>query len=79
MRHKYKRKLLYANSEFVQGATMGMRHKARLGLRKPEYAVNQHPVSEVMPVLLKSGQSASREEAVEEMQDCRSMKQHWCH
>ncbi|KAF3570110.1 hypothetical protein F2Q69_00058925 [Brassica cretica] len=41
--------------------------------------VNQHHVSEVMPVLLKSGQSASREEAVEEMQDCRSMKQHWCH
>ncbi|KAF3521944.1 hypothetical protein F2Q69_00046036 [Brassica cretica] len=30
-----------------------------------------------MPVLLKSGQSASREEAVEEMKDCRSMKQHW--
>ncbi|KAF2568537.1 hypothetical protein F2Q68_00025240 [Brassica cretica] len=30
-----------------------------------------------MPVLLKSGQSASREEAVEEMKDCRSMKQNW--
>ncbi|KAF3493667.1 hypothetical protein DY000_02052827 [Brassica cretica] len=27
-----------------------------------------------MPVLLKSGQSASREEAIEEMKDCRSMK-----
>ncbi|KAF3576500.1 hypothetical protein DY000_02033649 [Brassica cretica] len=26
---------------------------------------------EVMPVLLKSGQSASREEAVEEMKNCR--------
>ncbi|KAF2618488.1 hypothetical protein F2Q68_00039570 [Brassica cretica] len=34
--------------------------------------VNQHPVAEVMPVLLKSSQSASREEAVEEMKDCRS-------
>ncbi|KAF3597458.1 hypothetical protein DY000_02021707 [Brassica cretica] len=33
---------------------------------------NQHPISEVMLVLLKSGQSASREEAVEEMKDCRS-------
>ncbi|KAF3574795.1 hypothetical protein F2Q69_00059724 [Brassica cretica] len=32
----------------------------------------------VMPVLPKSGQSASREEAVEEMKDCRSMLQHWC-
>ncbi|KAF3559189.1 hypothetical protein F2Q69_00015200 [Brassica cretica] len=42
------------------------------------YEVNQHPVAEVMPVLLKSGQSASREEAVEEIKDCRSMKQHWC-
>ncbi|KAF3579018.1 hypothetical protein DY000_02033066 [Brassica cretica] len=33
---------------------------------------------QVMLVLLKSDQSASREEAVEEMKDCRSMKQHWC-
>ncbi|KAF3574931.1 hypothetical protein F2Q69_00058830 [Brassica cretica] len=32
-----------------------------------------------MPVLLKSGQSASREEAIEEMKDCRSMKKHWCY
>ena len=31
-----------------------------------------------MPVLLKSGQSASQEEAVEEMKDCRSITQHWC-
>ncbi|KAF2558412.1 hypothetical protein F2Q68_00015163 [Brassica cretica] len=29
------------------------------------FKVNQHPVAEVMPVLLRSGQSASREEAVE--------------
>ncbi|KAF2585204.1 hypothetical protein F2Q70_00035845 [Brassica cretica] len=35
-------------------------------------------LSEVMPVLLKSGQSAAREEVVEEMKDTRSMKQHWC-
>ncbi|KAF2589765.1 hypothetical protein F2Q70_00038561 [Brassica cretica] len=31
-----------------------------------------------MSVLLKSGQSASREKDVEEMKDCQSMKQHWC-
>ncbi|KAF2575752.1 hypothetical protein F2Q70_00004199 [Brassica cretica] len=42
------------------------------------FKVNQHPVADVMPVLLKSGQSASREEVVEEMKNCRSMKQHWC-
>ncbi|KAF3533896.1 hypothetical protein DY000_02040941 [Brassica cretica] len=40
--------------------------------------VNQHPVEEVMPVLLKSGQSASREYAVEEMKDCQSISQLWC-
>ncbi|KAF3520635.1 hypothetical protein DY000_02059297 [Brassica cretica] len=40
--------------------------------------VNQYPVADVMPVLLKSSQSATREEAVEEMKDCRSMKKHWC-
>ncbi|KAF2531882.1 hypothetical protein F2Q70_00031793 [Brassica cretica] len=37
------------------------------------FEVNQHHVSEVMPVLLKSGQSASREKAVEEMQDLLSI------
>ncbi|KAF3595547.1 hypothetical protein DY000_02022604 [Brassica cretica] len=42
-----------------------------------QFEVNQHPVAEVMQVLLKSGQSGSREEAVEQMKDCRSMKQHW--
>ncbi|KAF3501422.1 hypothetical protein F2Q69_00043729 [Brassica cretica] len=42
------------------------------------FEVNQHHVAEVIPVLLKSGQSASREEAVEEMKDCRSISQHWC-
>ena len=31
-----------------------------------------------MTVLLRSGQSALREEAVEEMKDCRSMTQNWC-
>ena len=31
-----------------------------------------------MPVLLKSGQSASREEAVEEMKDCESTVHPWC-
>ena len=36
--------------------------------------VNQHPVAEVMPLLLKSGQSASREEAAEKRKPCRSMQ-----
>ncbi|KAF2559640.1 hypothetical protein F2Q68_00014335 [Brassica cretica] len=31
-----------------------------------------------MPVLLRSSQSASQKEAVEEMKDCRSITQHWC-
>ncbi|KAF3567398.1 hypothetical protein DY000_02014415 [Brassica cretica] len=35
------------------------------------FEVNQHPVADVIPILRKSGQSASREEAVEEMKDCR--------
>ncbi|KAF2549137.1 hypothetical protein F2Q70_00020884 [Brassica cretica] len=30
-----------------------------------------------MPVLLRSSQSASQKEAVEEMKDCRSITQHW--
>ncbi|KAF2574803.1 hypothetical protein F2Q70_00004043 [Brassica cretica] len=34
------------------------------------FEVNQHPVAEVMHVLLKSGQYALREEAVEEIKDC---------
>ncbi|KAG5400092.1 hypothetical protein IGI04_014699 [Brassica rapa subsp. trilocularis] len=41
-------------------------------------AVNQHLVAEVMPVLLKSGQSASREEAAEKRKPRRSM-QHSAH
>ncbi|KAF3565751.1 hypothetical protein DY000_02016304 [Brassica cretica] len=39
--------------------------------------VNQHPVADVMFVLLKSRLSASLEEAVEEMKDYRSKLQHW--
>ncbi|KAF3521044.1 hypothetical protein DY000_02060845 [Brassica cretica] len=35
-------------------------------------------VSEVMHVLLKRSQYASREEAVEEMKNCPSITQHWC-
>ncbi|WZZ71734.1 hypothetical protein YC2023_083104 [Brassica napus] len=36
------------------------------------------PTVRLSTFLLKSGQSASREEAVEEMKDCRSISQHWC-
>ncbi|KAG5388306.1 hypothetical protein IGI04_029847 [Brassica rapa subsp. trilocularis] len=42
-----------------------------------QFEVNQHPAAEVMPVLLKSVPSASRQEAVKEMKGCRSMKHHW--
>ncbi|KAF3509073.1 hypothetical protein F2Q69_00005489 [Brassica cretica] len=38
------------------------------------FEVNQHPVAEVMPVVLRSGQYASREEAVEKRNVCRSMQ-----
>ena len=37
-----------------------------------QFEVNQHPVAKVMLILLKSGQSASRKEAVEEIKDSRS-------
>ena len=48
------------------------RYRFELAFQCHLFEVNQHPVAEVMPVLLKSGQSASQEEAVEEMKDCRS-------
>ncbi|KAF3510165.1 hypothetical protein F2Q69_00006100 [Brassica cretica] len=54
------------------------RYSFELAFQCHRFEVNQYPVAEVMPSLLKSGQSASREKAVEEMKDCRSMKQHWC-
>ncbi|KAF3599044.1 hypothetical protein F2Q69_00035353 [Brassica cretica] len=54
------------------------RYRFELAFQCHLFEVNQHPVAEVMPVLLKSGQSASQEEAVEEMKDCRSITQHWC-
>ena len=48
------------------------RYNYELAFQFHRFEVNQHPIAEVMPVLLKSGQSASREEAVAEMKDCRS-------
>ncbi|KAF3574799.1 hypothetical protein F2Q69_00059727 [Brassica cretica] len=54
------------------------RYRFELDFQCRQFGVNQHPVAEVMPILLKSGQSASREEAVEEMKDCRSTV-HPCH
>ncbi|KAF2547475.1 hypothetical protein F2Q70_00021934 [Brassica cretica] len=56
----------------------GSGYRFELVFQFRRFEVNQHPVTEVMLVLLKSGQSVSREEAVEEMKDCRSTKQHWC-
>ncbi|KAF3536889.1 hypothetical protein F2Q69_00019817 [Brassica cretica] len=54
------------------------RYSIELDIQCHRFEVNQHSVAEVMLVLLKSGQSASPEEAVEEMKNCRLMKQHWC-
>ena len=53
------------------------RYIFELAIQFHRFEVNQNPVADVMPIILKSGQSASREEAVEEMKNCRSMKQHW--
>ncbi|KAF3564950.1 hypothetical protein DY000_02013129 [Brassica cretica] len=54
------------------------RYSFELAFQFHRFEVNQHPISEVILGLLKSCQSASREEPVEEMKGCRSMKQHWC-
>ncbi|KAF3527260.1 hypothetical protein DY000_02040932 [Brassica cretica] len=50
------------------------RYSFELDFQCHRFEVNQNPVVEVMPVLLKSGQSASREEAVEKRNVCRSMQ-----
>ncbi|KAF2581440.1 hypothetical protein F2Q70_00010830 [Brassica cretica] len=50
------------------------RYRFELAFQCHRFQINQHPVAEAMPVLLRSGQSASREEAVENMNVCRSMQ-----
>ncbi|KAG5410958.1 hypothetical protein IGI04_007277 [Brassica rapa subsp. trilocularis] len=50
------------------------RYIFELAFQCHRFEVNQNPVAEVMPVLLKSGQSASREEAVEKRNVCLSMQ-----
>ena len=52
------------------------RYSFELAFQCRRFEINLHPVSNVMHVLLKIGQSASREEAVEERKNCRSMKQY---
>ncbi|KAF3554089.1 hypothetical protein F2Q69_00014042 [Brassica cretica] len=42
------------------------RYRFELVFQCRRFEVNQHHVADVMPVLLKSGHSASREEAVED-------------
>ena len=54
------------------------RWRVELAFQCHRFEVNPHLVPAVMPVLPKSVHSASREEAVEEMKDCRSTLQHWC-
>ena len=53
------------------------RYSFELAFQSHRFEVNQHPIAEVMPVVLKSGQSPSRVEAVEEMKDCRSTVHPW--
>ena len=50
------------------------KYSFELAFQCHRFAVHQHPVAEVIPVLLKSGQSASREEAVEKRNVYRSMQ-----
>ncbi|KAF2546548.1 hypothetical protein F2Q70_00022606 [Brassica cretica] len=52
----------------------GTRYSFELAFQCHRFEVNQHPVAEVMPVLLKYGQSASREKTVEKRNVCRSMQ-----
>ncbi|KAF2578154.1 hypothetical protein F2Q70_00009102 [Brassica cretica] len=54
------------------------RYRFEISFQCRQFEVNQHPAADVMSILPKSGQSASREEVVEEMKDCRSMLVHWC-
>ncbi|KAF3515976.1 hypothetical protein DY000_02060135 [Brassica cretica] len=53
------------------------RYSFDLAFQCHRFEVNQYPVADVMPILLKSGQCASQEELVEEMKDCRSITQQW--
>ncbi|KAF3563241.1 hypothetical protein DY000_02016086 [Brassica cretica] len=52
------------------------RYSFELDFKCHQFEVDQHPIAEVMSIVLKSGKSASREEAVEEMKDCRPMVNH---
>ncbi|KAF2611683.1 hypothetical protein F2Q70_00013175 [Brassica cretica] len=57
--------------------SFNIRYRIELAFQFHRFAVNQNFASEVI-LLLKSGQSTSREKAVEEMKDRRSMTQTWC-
>ncbi|KAF2561995.1 hypothetical protein F2Q70_00016881 [Brassica cretica] len=60
-------------SQFRFSPSSITRYIIELAFQCRRFEVNRHPVAEAMPILLKNGQSASREEAVEELKDCRSM------
>jgi len=64
-------------STVILSSSFDTRYRFVLAFQYRWFKVNQHPVSEVIPVLLKSGQSASREEAVEKRNICRSMQNSW--
>ena len=54
------------------------RYSFELALQWNQFEVNKNPMSEALPVFLESGTCASREEAVEEMKESRSMVRPWC-
>ncbi|KAF3611519.1 hypothetical protein DY000_02048160 [Brassica cretica] len=54
--------------------SFGTPYSFELSIQCHRFEVNQHPVAEVMPFLLRSGQSASREKAVEKRNVCLSMQ-----
>ncbi|WZZ70338.1 hypothetical protein YC2023_081708 [Brassica napus] len=58
-------------STVILSPYFGTRYRSELAFQCHRFEVNQHHVADVMLVLLKSGQSTTREEAVEEMKDCR--------
>ncbi|KAF2538764.1 hypothetical protein F2Q68_00020430 [Brassica cretica] len=65
---------LSQDSVAIQGYVGAIQPAMIADVPKLKEEVNQHPVAEVMPILLKSGQSASREEAAEKRKPRRSMQ-----
>ncbi|KAF3608882.1 hypothetical protein DY000_02049217 [Brassica cretica] len=61
-------------STVILSSSFYTRYSFELSFQCHRFEVNQHPLVEVMSVLLNSGQSVSGEEAVEKRNVCRSMQ-----